>query len=335
VSCQPNENNSRLSGRNIACDRLQFVCAFPAGTLRCRLHPRLASELAGGPLWPTTGDHVLLEEGPQQRISEVLPRKSSLIRQTSAGVAQPLAANIDHVLILQSCEAGLRPGKLLRLADSVRSGGAVPLVLLTKSDLHTDPAGLARWCGSLLPGTTVLPLSALSGEGLERLTPFLTAGTTSVLLGASGSGKSTLCNRLLGSEVQRTGTVRHRDRRGRHTTVRRRLFELPEAGSLIDTPGFREWRPWDGCANPEIETLASGCRFRNCTHTVEPGCTVLEAVRERELPQAVYRHYLKLRQESAAEQKRNSEKERRADERRFSNLCREANHWRKKRRGEE
>lgn len=275
-----------------------------------------------------------MEEAPPFRITAVLPRAGCLIRRTSSGAPQPLAANIDLVLVLQSCEERPRPGRLLRLVDSVRTGGAEPLVLLTKSDLHPEPELLARFCRSTLPGTEVLVTSSCTGAGMAELASRL-AGTAAVLLGPSGSGKSTLCNRLLGTEVQATAAVRESDGRGRHTTVRRRLFNLPGGGSLIDTPGFREWRPWQGCPNPEIETLAAECRFRNCTHTVEPGCAVLEAVRERELPQAVYRHYLKLRDEEAADRRCRPEKERRADERRFSKLCREANNWRRKRRGEE
>lgn len=334
MSCHTNKSISTPGGRIIACDREHFLCTLPAGTRHCWLTPALAAALQDTPEWPTTGDLVRVEEAPPFRIWEVLPRAGCLIRRTSSGRPQPLAANIDLVLVLQSCETRPRPGRLLRLVDSVRTGGAEPFVLLTKCDLHPEPELLARFCRSTLPGTGVLPTSSRTGTGLEELSRIL-SGRAAVLLGLSGSGKSTLCNRLLGTEEQATAPVRTADKRGRHTTVRRRLFYLPDGGSLIDTPGFREWRPWDGCENPEIETLASRCRFRDCTHTVEPGCAVLEAVRERELPQTVYRHYLKLRDEEAADSRRGSAKERRADERRFSNLCREANNWRRKRRGEE
>ena len=100
------------------------------------------------------------------------------------------------------------------------------------------------------------------------------------MIGASGCGKSTLLNRLLGTEAQKTGAVREGDRRGRHTTVRRMLFRLPGSGCLIDTPGVREWGIWTSSGSEyrdEISHLASGCRFRNCTHTDEPGCAVTEA----------------------------------------------------------
>ena len=125
-------------------------------------------------------------------------------------------------------------------------------------------------------------VDALGGAGVERLHPYLTPGATLVLLGISGAGKSTLANRLAGRPVAATAALAD-DGRGRHTTTRRELLPLPGGALLLDTPGLREvglWLGEDDLASlfPEIDELAQGCRFRDCTHEREPGCAVREAV---------------------------------------------------------
>jgi ribosome biogenesis GTPase len=123
------------------------------------------------------------------------------------------------------------------------------------------------------------------------------------LLGSSGVGKSTLLNRLLGREAQETYGVREDDSRGRHATTRREMFLLPGGGVLIDNPGMREVGLWEGETGlagsfPEIEELAAGCRFSDCTHTAEPGCAVRRAVEEERLDPVRLDSYFKLQKEA-------------------------------------
>lgn len=125
------------------------------------------------------------------------------------------------------------------------------------------------------------------------------APETLVLLGASGAGKSTLTNALLGAQAQETGDVRGSDARGRHTTTRARLLRLPWGAFLVDTPGVRalgllaDEEDVDA-AFPEIEALASSCRFRDCAHDSEPGCAVRGAVEAGTLPAARLASWHKL-----------------------------------------
>ena len=142
----------------------------------------------------------------------------------------------------------------------------------------------------LAPGVQVIPLCALSDHGLDALPTMLAAGETAALIGSSGVGKSTMLNRLLGDERQRTNAVRARDSRGRHTTTSRELFRMPGGWLLMDLPGLREVQLWATAAPAtgsmdgnleatfeDIQKLAQACRFRNCTHTAEPGCAVTAA----------------------------------------------------------
>ena len=115
--------------------------------------------------------------------------------------------------------------------------------------------------------------------GTDAVRDLVPRGTVAIVLGESGAGKSTLLNALLGRDVLETGAVRESDDAGRHTTVARRMVSLPGAGVIVDEPGLRSL-PIVGHERglakvfPEIADAAQGCRFRDCTHTHEPGCGV-------------------------------------------------------------
>lgn len=145
--------------------------------------------------------------------------------------------------------------------------------------------------------------SALESLGLDQLAPYLEEGATVAFVGSSGVGKSTLVNRFLGEERLATNGLRNDDR-GRHTTTRRELLCLPCGAMVIDTPGMRELGMWEtgdglGAAFSEIEALSAACRFRNCTHTSEPGCAVQAAIAAGELDPERWLSYQKLAAESA------------------------------------
>lgn len=237
---------------------------------------------------PAVGDRVAAEVPPgggEAVVRAVLPRRTALLRKRPdrSVAAQVLAANVDTVLLTASLQREFSPRRVERALALAWDGGADPVVLLTKADLHPDPAGAARAAAAACPGAPVVAVSAVSGAGLGALDPWLRPGSTVALLGPSGEGKSTLANRLLGADLQETGEVREEDRRGRHTTVDRHLLVLPGGALLVDTPGLREIALFDAgegiaAAFAEIEEAAADCRFRDCRHAGEPGCAVEAAV---------------------------------------------------------
>jgi ribosome biogenesis GTPase len=164
-------------------------------------------------------------------------------------------------------------------------------------------------------------VSALADEGLESLHPFLGPGQTVGLLGSSGVGKSTLINTLAGTQRQRVAPVRASDGRGRHTTTHRELIPLPSGALIIDTPGLRELQLWGdeealASSFEEIEQLAGGCRFRDCSHEGEPGCAVRAAVERGELTAERLESYHRQRRELRHLELRNTHHQR-EQERRF------------------
>src|SRR5207302_9246353 len=137
-------------------------------------------------------------------------------------------------------------------------------------------------------GVDVIAISAVTGEGLDRLSRHVGDRATVALLGLSGAGKSTLVNRLIGRDLLATRDVRQ-DGRGRHTTTHRELVPLPGGGVVVDTPGLRELQLWESSAGlqetfEDVAELETGCRFANCAHETEPDCAVREAIRSGALP---------------------------------------------------
>ncbi|MDX2438815.1 MAG: ribosome small subunit-dependent GTPase A [Acidobacteriota bacterium] len=284
---------------------------------------------------PAVGDWVALDSCDGTRvIRAILPRTGALARRRpgAADHEQVVAANVDLVLIVESLERGPNPRRIERATALAWDGGAQPVVVLTKADICSDlEASIAR-AAEGAPFCDVVPLSSVTGEGLDELAGRLVSGTTAVLLGPSGVGKSTLTNRLLGEERLAVAEVRSGDAKGRHTTTSRELVVVPGGGCLIDTPGIRELGLWldSGAvrlAFPEIEEAAENCRFGDCRHESEPGCAVLEAVELGVLDARRVDSFLRLRKEAENLDLRRDESRRyeiRSRERSFGRMVREA-----------
>jgi ribosome biogenesis GTPase len=210
-------------------------------------------------------------------------------------------ANVDTVLIVLTLTVDVNRRLLERYLGTVRSGGAEPVVVLSKADLYSNPHEIAGRIAAAIPGVGVHALSAVTGEGLEQLMPYIGSENTIVLVGPSGAGKSTIINKLLASDVQATQEIRSSDGRGRHTTTSRRLFTMAAGGVLIDTPGLRELHLWDGGGLDdtfvEIGELAGECRFRDCQHQSEPGCAVQHAIASGTLEPERFENYNKIKRE--------------------------------------
>ena len=260
---------------------------------------------------PAVGDWVLLDEAG--RIQQVLDRRTRLVRRAAGRTSAPqlVAANVDRVLVVTAPGGDFSARRVERYVAAIRDGGAAPFVALNKVDLAPDPAALLAALAAAAPGVPVLPVSALTGEGMAALAALIPPGLTAALVGSSGVGKSTLLNALLGGAQQRTAPVRASDGRGRHTTTGRSLLLVPDGGLVIDTPGMRLFGLWTGDRDGglsavfgEVEALAAGCRFADCSHASEPGCAVRRAIEEGDLDPARLEALRKLEREAAREARR-------------------------------
>jgi ribosome biogenesis GTPase / thiamine phosphate phosphatase len=203
------------------------------------------------------------------------------------------------VFLLNGLDADFSMRRLERYLTSAWDSGAQPVVVLTKSDLHPDLTELLLEVERVAIGVPVVAVSNVTGDGVDDVRAQLGAGRTAVLLGSSGVGKSSLLNRLAGTELMRTAQLAA-DGTGRHTTTHRELVLLPDGALVIDTPGLRELQLWEGdlgASFADIEELAANCRFRDCSHTHEPGCDVLAAVDDGHLELDRLRSWRKLQRE--------------------------------------
>jgi ribosome biogenesis GTPase len=274
------------------------------------------------------GDWLIVDD---EAILDVLPRTSLLQRRDpTRGGAQPIAANVDRVGIVCGLDRPVKSGRIQRFVVQVYDAGALPMVALTKADLAddttiTDAEALVERAA---PGVDTLVCSVRTEHGLDALRHFVT-GSTVAFVGESGAGKSTLVNALAGREFAATNTVRKGDSKGRHTTTARELHVLPGHCCLVDTPGLREIGLFTDVETvddvfDDVADLADGCRFNDCTHTNEPGCAVLAAIADDSLDRERYESWQDLRKEAEAAELRADPAARRAAERKFGRLVREA-----------
>ncbi|MFI7132739.1 ribosome small subunit-dependent GTPase A [Nonomuraea sp. NPDC050153] len=290
-----------VPARVVGVDRGACDVITESGPLRAGLAlPETPDPLSS----PCTGDWAALRHGRTPELVALLARRSVIVRSSASrsSYGQALAANVDTAVLAVSLGSPLNPSRIERLLALAWESGALPVIVLTKSDRSADPGQAVTAIAEFAPGVEIITTSAATGQGMDTLTAAITG--TAVLLGPSGAGKSTLGNALLGTEVLETGAVRAQDGKGRHTTVRRRLVPLPGGGVLIDTPGLRGVGLQDAGEGlrqvfADIEELARQCRFADCGHDSEPGCAVQAAITSGDLNERRLDSYRKLQRENA------------------------------------
>ncbi len=297
--------NKTTAARIVGVRKNSFVVAQAEGEWLATVS---GSIMYQGDVYPVAGDWVLTRD---TLITRVLPRRNALSRGASGtrgaqdGLArqeQVIASNLDFVFIVSGLDRDFNVRRIERYLTLIYNCGLSPVVVLTKADMHSEVGPFVSEVEEVAFGVPVHVVSAEDDSGMTELRTYLGMGKTVTMVGSSGAGKSTLVNRMAGKIVQLTGEVSRSVGKGRHTTTTRDLIMLPDGGMIIDNPGIREIAFWDsqvgmGSAFPEIDELARGCRFSDCSHCHEPGCQVLEGVANGSVSQARLDSYHKMKRE--------------------------------------
>ena len=253
----------------------------------------------------TVGDWVLLDRA-RPSSSRVLDRRS-LIKRRAPGTdrqVQPIAANIDTVFIVSSCNQDFKVARLERYVALAFEADITPVIVLTKADLVADGQRYVEAARGISDLVAVVALDARGEAPREKLKDWCKPGQTVAFLGSSGVGKSTLTNALAGTQSIATQPIRADDAKGRHTTTRRQLHVVPGGCLVLDTPGMREVQLTEAATGiddvfADLHDLAGQCRFKDCRHLSEPGCAVLGAIERGEIDAARLARWRKLKAEEA------------------------------------
>ncbi len=250
-----------------------------------------------------TGDQVIWRPGkPTGVVVAREARRSLLSRPDNFNRLKPVAANIDRIVIVIAPEPLAHANLIDRYLVAAEHSEITPMLLLNKADL-IDPErhrGLLEMVQRYRDiGYEVVTASCASAGGLSELKALLD-NRISAFVGQSGVGKSSLVNALLPGTDSRVGALSEATAKGRHTTTTARLYHFPDGGSLIDSPGIREFALW----NLEPEQVLQGfrelrpfigyCRFRDCKHQHEPGCALQTAVENGDITPARFASYQQI-----------------------------------------
>lgn len=263
---------------------------------------------------PKVGDWVAVRILDNSAVVELVVLRSNEIARKVAGkraLKQIFAANVDIAFVLLALDNDFSVERLERFLFQLSSNAVKAAIVLNKADKTDD---LQSYIDQLkLFDVPIIVTVATDESNIDEMAALIKPGKTAILLGSSGVGKSTLTNKLLGREAQTTNTVRESDSTGKHTTVHRELFILPNGGILIDTPGIRELQLWgteeDLATNfDDITQLATKCKYKNCRHEHEKGCAVHKALANGMLDKNHYANYLKMKSEVATLTSKNAER---------------------------
>ena len=297
-------------GRIVSAHKERYIVNTEAGELEAQIKGNLRFTSINREDFPAVGDWVALTKYDSRFsiIQRVLPRFSIISRQHvgQAGEKQIIATNIDYALLVQAVDRDYNINRLERYITICNSSGVSPIIVLTKIDLISENRKL-EILENIKARIINVPVIAISNEsqaGYEKIKAIIEKGKTYCMLGSSGVGKSTLLNNLSGKTIMQTNAISQSTNKGRHITSRRQLIILENGGILIDNPGMREVGVGDSGSGLEITfnkilSLSRECKFKNCTHTNEIGCSVLKAVQNGVIDKASYDNFLKIERENS------------------------------------
>lgn len=255
---------------------------------------------------PKVGDWVAVRTSDYNlsTIESVVLRSNEIARKVAGKqtTKQIIAANVDIAFVLLALDNDFSIERLKRFLFQLSTHNVEAVIVLNKADKTENLESFTSQLTELrLP---IIITTATDGVGVQEIADRITPAKTAILLGSSGVGKSTLTNKLLGRNAQQTNETRKSDDTGRHTTVHRELFILPNGGILIDTPGIRELQLWGTEEEldeeySDITKLATECDYPNCLHDKSEGCAVLRALANGTLDKQHYVNYVKMKGELA------------------------------------
>lgn len=295
-------------GRVIAEHKERYIVKSKTGEFEAEITGNLRYSAKSREDFPAVGDWValILYDPSFAIIHSVLPRLSVISRQAVGkfGERQIIATNIDFALLVQAVDRDFNVNRLERYLTICYSSKVSPLIILTKTDL-IEEYRLQEIIENINQRIKNIPIIAISNEtkeGYDSIRRLIKKGKTYCLLGSSGVGKSTLMNNLSGKEIMKTNSISKSTNKGRHITSHRELTVIENGGILIDNPGMREIGIIDSddgleTAFDTIFSFSKKCKFRDCTHTSEIGCAVIEALDQGQIDSKTYENFLKIERE--------------------------------------
>ena len=300
-----NDATARIEGTVISSTGSWYEVITEHGTLSCRIRGRLRLKGIRSTNPVVVGDRVVVEpDGDSSAIVEIIPRRNYVIRRASnlSKESHIIAANIDHALLIVTLHSPSTPREFVDRFLVTCEAYKVPVtIVIGKADtLINEYAEEAAEFEAIYSdaGYDIIRLSSTTGQGVEQIRQMLRERTT-LVAGNSGVGKSTLVSTIEPSLDIRTGEISESHHKGKHTTTFSTMYPI-EGGYIIDTPGIKGFGLIDIESRelcryfPEMMRLSPDCRFYNCTHTHEPGCAVVEAVKEGTVALSRYESYLKI-----------------------------------------
>ena len=297
-------------GRVISEHKERYIVKTEKGEFEAEITGNLRFSAKGREDFPAVGDWVALTiyDSGFSVIHGILPRFSIISRQAVSqfGEVQIIATNIDYAFLIQAVDRDFNINRLERYLTICYSSDVSPIIVLSKTDLIDEQRmnGILNDIKLRIKNVPVIAISNETQNGYEAIKKTIEKGKTYCMLGSSGVGKSTLLNNLSGRTIMRTDTISQSTNKGRHVTSHRELIILENGGILVDNPGMREVGIADTTCGLEITfdkivSLSQNCKFKDCTHTRETGCSILEAVEKGDIDKNSYENYLKLEREKA------------------------------------
>lgn len=303
-----NNLNEFEIGRVTSEHKERYIVKTEKGEFEAEITGNMRFSASSREDFPAVGDCVALTtyDTDFAIINKIIPRLSTISRQAVGqfGEIQIIATNIDFAFIIQAVDRDFSINRLERYLTICYSSKVTPVVILTKTDLINEKskAAIIDSIHQRLKGLPIIAISNETQDGYDSLKLLIEKGKTYCMLGSSGVGKSTLLNNLSGRSIMKTDTISDFTGKGRHVSSHRELTILENGGILIDNPGMREVGIVD--IDNGLETtfdsvfgFAQNCKFKDCTHTSETGCSVIAAVENGKLDKNTFDNYQKMQKE--------------------------------------